>query len=142
MNEIAPLFEFFFKWDTYQELLNAIYNNVDYSKIGLLLIFIPLLLLTTFYKFWDPVSSSKLKWCVTICIISIFSYIGASSILYNNPDIIQYLGNYTGENGQPDADYFIFQMSMITSCYGLLLGVILSIIPFRFISTNNSNNPF
>ncbi|MCL7755017.1 hypothetical protein [Polaribacter sp. Z022] len=142
MNEIAPLFEFFLNWDTYEELLNAVYNNVDYSKICLLLIFTPLLLLTTFYKFWDPVSSSKLKWWVTIFIVSIFSYIGASLILYNNPEIIQYLGNYTGENGQPDAHYFIFQMSMITLGCSLIVAIILSIIPFRLLSTNNRNNPF
>jgi hypothetical protein len=142
MNEIAPLYEFFFNWNTYQELLNAVYNNVDYSKICLLLIFIPLLMLTIFYKFWDPVSSSKLKWWVTVFIVSILSYIGTSIILYNNIDIIQYLGNFIGGDGQPDAHYFIFQMSLMTVGYSIVIAVILSIIPFRFLSTNNSNNPF
>lgn len=142
MNGIAPLYEFFFNWDTYQQLLNAVYDNLDYGKFGWLLIIIPILILTIFYKFWDPVSSSKLKWGLTILCISIISYIGASTILYNNPEIIQYLGNYTGEDGQPDADYFIVQMSMITFGYSLIIAFILSIVPFRLISTNNSKNPF
>jgi hypothetical protein len=143
MNEIiASLYEPFFNWGTYQELLNAVFNNLDYGKIGWLILIIPIIILIVFYKFWDPVSSSKLKWWLTILIISIFSYISASSILYSNPEMIQYLGNYTGENGQPDANYFIIQMSGITLVYTVIIAFVLSIVPFRLISTNNSKNPF
>lgn len=143
MNEIfAPLYEFFFDWSTYQDLLIIVFNNFDYGKIGWLLLIIPILILTIFYKLWDPVSSSKLKWVLTILSISIIVCISASTILYNNSDIIQYQGNYTGDNGQPDADYFIVQMSMITVVYSLIIALILSIVPFRLISTNNSKNPF
>jgi len=74
--------------------------------------------------------------------IMIISYAATSIILYNNSDILQYIGNYTGGNGEPDADYFIFQMSAITLVYALLIALILSIIPFRLISTNNRYNPF
>jgi hypothetical protein len=143
MNEIvASLYEPFFNWDTYQELLNAVFNNLDYGKIGWLILIIPIIILIIFYKFWDPVSSSKFKWWITMLVISILAYISTSAIIYNNPVIIQYLGNYTGENGQLDANYFIIQMSFITFGYCLIIAAILSIIPFRFLSTNNRNNPF
>jgi hypothetical protein len=143
MNEIiALLYEPFFNWDTYQELLSAVFNNLDYGKIGWLILIIPIIILIIFYKFWDPISSTKLKWWLMILSISILGYISASTILCSNPEMIQYLGNYTGENGQLDAVYFIFQMSMITAVYSLIITLMLSIVPFRFISTNNSKNPF
>jgi hypothetical protein len=143
MNEIlAPFYEFFFNWDTYQDLLSLVFNNLDFGKIGWLIIIIPVVILFVFYKFWDPVSSSKLKWGLTMLSISILSYISASTILYSNTEMIQYLGNYTGESGQPNADYFIIQMSGITLVYSIIIAFVLSIIPFRLISTNNRNNPF
>ena len=143
MNEIiVKLYEEFFDWSTYQGLLNMVFNNHDYGKIGWLILIIPIIILIIFYKFWDPVSSSKLKWWLTILSISILGYISASTVLYNNTEIIQYLGNYTGGNGQPDADYFIIQMSLMTLVYSLIIAFILSIIPFRLISSNNRNNPF
>ncbi|MBG7613165.1 hypothetical protein IU405_13000 [Polaribacter sp. BAL334] len=138
MNEIATLFEFFFNWDTYQELLNAVYNNLDYGKIGWLMIIITTIVLVVFYKFWDPISASKLKWLISLLGIGILSYVATSSILYNNVEIIQHLG--IGQS--PDGDYFIFQMSMISFVYSVIIAFVLSIIPFRQLSTNNSKNPF
>lgn len=142
MNEIALLYEFFFNWNTYQELLNYVYNNQDYSKIGWLILIVPVLILTIFYKLWDPVSSSKLKWLLTMVLISIVIYASITTILYNNPEIMAYLGSYLGGVDQVDADYFIFQMSIITVFYELIITFILSIFPFRLISTNNRKNPF
>lgn len=138
MNAIAPLYEYFFDWNTYQDLLNAVFNNFDYSKIGWSILVVNLITLTVFYKLWDPISSSKLKWLVSLIIISILSYVATSSILYNNVVIIQHLGN--GQS--PDGDYFIFQMSMISFMYSLITAFILSMIPFRQLSTNNCKNPF
>jgi hypothetical protein len=143
MNDIiAILYDRLFDWNTYQELSGMVFNNQDYSKLGWILILIPTLTLTIFYKFWDPVSNSKLKWFLTLLFVMIISYVGTSIILYNNFDIIQYIGNYTGEEGQPSADYFIFQMSAIGLVYALILSFVLSIILFRLISTNNRYNPF
>lgn len=143
MNDIVTLgYESFFDWNTYQVLLNAVYNNYDYSKIGWSIVVVNIVILLIFYKFWDPVSGSKTKWYLTLSGIAILTYIATSTILYNNIQIIQYIGNYTGDNGQPDADYFIFQMSMISLVYSLVIAFILSIIPFRFVSINNSKNPF
>lgn len=143
MNEIVAIFyDRLFDWDTYQELSGMVFNNQDYGKLGWMLILAPILVLTIFYKFWDPVSSSKLKWFLSLLFVMIISYAGTSIILYNNFEVIQYIGNYTGESGEPSADYFIFQMSVITLVYALVLSIILSIIPFRLISTNNRYNPF
>lgn len=143
MNDIiATLYDRLFDWETYQELSGMVFENLDYGKLGWILIIVPLLVLTAFYKFWDPVRNSKLKWYVTMLFIIVILYAGASLVLYNNFEIIQYIGNYTGEEGQVNADYFIFQMGIITLLYGLIIAFILSILPFRLISTNNRHNPF
>lgn len=143
MNDIvAILYDRLFDWDTYQVLLNMVFENQDYSKIGWILIIVPILVLVIFYKFWDPVSGSKLKWFLSLLFIMIISYVGSSIILYNNFQVIEYIGNYTGENGDPSADYFIFQISAITLGYGLIISFALSIFPLRLISTNNRYNPF
>lgn len=138
MNAIAPGYEYFFDWNTYQDLLNAVFINFDYSKIGWSILVVSLITLTVFYKLWDPISSSKLKWLVSLLGIGILSFVATSSILYNNVEIIQHLGN--GQS--PDGDYFIFQMSMISFVYSVIIAFVLSIIPFRQLSTNNSKNPF
>lgn len=143
MNEfIATLYDRLFDWNVYEDLSRMVFENLDYGKIGWILIVLPILFLIIFYKLWDPVSSSKLKWYLTMFLISLISYIGASTILYSNTQIIEYIGNFTGEDGQVNADYFIFQMSMITFFYALIISFILSIVPFRLISTNNRHNPF
>ncbi len=143
MNEIvAILYEYLFNWNVYQELLGMVFNNLDYGKIGWLLIIVPIVLLTVFYKLWDPVNLSKLKWFIVIAIITLIAYGSTSAILYNNSEIIEYLGNYTGENGEPDADYFIFQMSIISMVYALIISFISSLAFFRLLSSNNSHNPF
>jgi len=143
MNDIiALLYDRLFDWDTYQELSGMVFNNLDYGKLGWVLIVVPIIVLTVFYKLWDPVSNSKLKWYLTTLFIMIISYTGASIILYKNFEIIQYIGNFTGEDGQVNADYFIFQMGMISVVYTLIIAIVLSIIPFRLISTNNRYNPF
>ena len=143
MNEIvAILYEYLFNWNVYQELLGMVFNNLDYGKIGWLLIIVPIVLLTVFYKLWDPVNLSKLKWFIVIAIITLIAYGSTSAILYNNSEIIEYLGNYTGENGEPYADYFIFQMSIISMVYALIISFISSLAFFRLLSSNNSHNPF
>jgi fluoride ion exporter CrcB/FEX len=138
MNVIAPGYEYFFDWGTYQDLLNAVFNNLDYSKMGWSILVVNLIALAIFYKFWDPVSASKLKWWLSILGIGIVSYISTSTILYNNIEIIQHIA--TGL--LPDGDYFITQMSMISFGYSVIIAFFLSIVPFRLISTNNRNNPF
>jgi hypothetical protein len=138
MNAIAPGYERFFDWETYQDLLNYVFLNFDYSKIGWSILVINLITLSVFYKLWDPVSASKLKWWLSILGIGILSYISTSTILYNNIDIIEHIA--TGL--LPDGDYFIVQMSMISLLYSVIIAFILSVFPFRLISTNNRYNPF
>jgi hypothetical protein len=138
MNVIAPGYEYFFDWGTYQNLLNAVFDNLDYSKIGWSILVVNLITLAVFYKLWDPVSASKLKWWLTLLVVGVISYISTSTILYNNIQIIEHINI-----GQlPDGSYFIVQMSLITLVYSLIIAFVLSIIPFRLISTNNRNNPF
>ena len=85
MNDIiATLYDRLFDWEAYQELSGMVFENLDYGKLGWILIIVPLLVLTAFYKFWDPVRNSKLKWYVTMLFIIVILYAGASLVLYNN----------------------------------------------------------
>ncbi|MCF6297998.1 MAG: hypothetical protein L3J08_08455 [Flavobacteriaceae bacterium] len=141
MNDILViLYEIFFDWNTYQDLIKYVFNNFDFGKIGWVLLLVPLIILFVFYKFWEPMRRQRLMWVITVIVISIIAYATTSGILYNNNSILQHIGNYTGDGG-PDADYFIFQMSMISALYAFILSFLESMI-IKNISTNNSHNPF
>ena len=140
-NLLAPIYEMFFDWNAYQELLAAVYNNFDYGKIGLILLIVPPIVLIIFYRVWDPMRSQILKLVLSVVLILIISYSATSAILYSNIDIVQYIGDFIGGDGQPDGHYFIFQMSIYTVLISLLPSGLFSFL-FRFISINNSHNPF
>jgi len=139
-NLLAPIYEFFFSWETHQDLLNFVFENLDYSKMAWVLLLTPPILLGIFYKAWEPMRNQRLMWFITVLLITIIAYGSTTVILYYNNDILQYIGNYTGEEG-PDADFFIFQMSMISALLAFILSFLESLI-IRKISTNNSHNPF
>ena len=142
MNEfLAPFYESFFNYNVYQELLDMVFNNLDYGKFGWLLIIVPLIDMLVFYKLWEPIPRQRLKWFLTLLFTAVILYSATSAILYNNPDIMEYAGNYTGESDQVNPGYFIFQMSMITVLYSFIMSFIYSVIVKRF-STDNTNNPF
>ncbi len=141
MNDLlAPIYEFFFSWDTHEELLTFVYDNLDYSKMAWVLLLVPPFLLMVFYKFWEPMRNQRLMWFITILTIIVIAYAATTGILYYNNNILEYIGNYTGEEG-PDADFFIFQMSLISALIAFILAFFESII-IKKISTNNSHNPF
>jgi formate hydrogenlyase subunit 3/multisubunit Na+/H+ antiporter MnhD subunit len=141
-NLLAPFYEFFFDYNVCQDLLNAVFDNLDYGKICISLIVVPAIILGVFYKFWDPLNTQRLKWGISLIIIAIVAYSITNWFLYNNSSIQEIIGNYNSEENQVDPNYFIFQMGMIS----ILYSIILSFIPFTFIykrlSTNNSHNPF
>ncbi len=136
------LYEFLFNYDTYQTLLGMVFDNLDYGKMGWMLILVPVISLIVFYKFWDPVKGAKLKWYISLVFIIILCYAITTGILYNNSEILQYIGNATGAVGEVDADYFILQMSIISLVYALIISIVFSMTFFRFLSTNNRYNPF
>ena len=140
-NLLAPIYELFFDWHAYQELLSAVFNNFDYGKIGFLLLILPPIVFVIFYKIWDPMQSQILKWIISVVVILFISYLATSTMLYGNIEIAQYIGDYIEGDGQPDGHYFIFQMSIYTVLISLLPTGLSSFL-FRFISINNSHNPF
>jgi len=140
-NLLAPMYELFFDYASYQDLLDMIYNNYDYGKIGLVLLLVPLALLAVFYKVWEPMRKQRLMWFLSLLLILIITYLSTTVIINNNGEILEYIGNYTGDDGQMDPDYFIFQMSMISVLYSLVLSIIYSL-GLKTISVNNSHNPF
>lgn len=138
---IAGLYEPWFDWGRYQELLTACFNLSDFSKIGLVFIAVSSFLLFLFYKVWDPVKSPKLNYYLTLIIIGVISYIATSTILYSNAQILMFMGSFTGDDGQVSGDYFIFQMSAISFVYSIVLSFIYSLL-MRYISVANRHNPF
>ncbi len=144
MNDLfTPLFDnaLFFDWMTYQDLLACVYNNFLYTKLGLILVLVPLILLIFFYKVWDPIRKQRFMWFICIIIILIIGYFSTREILYSNTCILNLLGSYQPGDNNPDPKGFIFQMSMITSLYSLISSLIFTLIIKSF-STHNSHNPF
>ena len=140
-NLFASLYETFFDWNSYENLLRAVFDNSDYGKLGLIMLLLPLLVLVVFYKLWDPINKQKLKWILSLVLILIVSYGVTSGILYSNAGILQEMGNYSGDNGEASPTYFVFQMGMISLLISSVMSLIYFIILKRF-STNNSYNPF
>ncbi len=141
MNDLfATLYQMFFNYTTHQVLLDAVYFSFDYGKIGFMLLLFPLSLLF-FYLLWNPIGSQRLKWACSVIVISVISYITTTVILYSNRDLLTYIGNYTGENGQLNAEYFIVEMSIYSLIFSLVISFLYSILFKRF-STGNSHNPF
>lgn len=136
---LAPMYEYFFNWNNYQILLTCLYDNNDYRKFGWLLLIMPLLLLVLFYKVWEPLRRQRLMWLIIIIITAIIGYAATTGIIYNNECILNELAAYDGS--QVDPEYFVFQISMITVLYSLIVSLIFTIIIKRF-STHNSHNPF
>ncbi|PNW28033.1 hypothetical protein [Formosa algae] len=142
MNDfIAGLYDPWFNYELYKPLLDGVYNGYDFQKIGISLIVISIIGLFLFYKPWDPIQKPRFKWFTTLVIIGIITAITIYSIIINNGEILQLLGNYSGDIGEANPQYFIFQMSIITILYSLVVSFILSI-PVKFISVSNKNNPF
>ena len=140
-NLLAPFYDSFFDWNTYQDLLMPVFNNSDYGKFGFVLILIPLIILTFFYRLWEPMRNQRLMWFISVIIISVIAYTATTGILYNNVEISNLIGNYSGDDGQANPDYFILQMSLISVLYSTLISLFFSFF-LRKISTNNSHNPF
>ena len=138
MNDlVVPLYEDLFDYDTYQILLDCLYNNNDYGKFGWLLLIVPLLLLALFYRVWDPMRRQRLMWLITIIIIPLIGFITTMSIVnYNNCIILQL-------NSQQVllAESLIIQISLYSALYFLIISLIYTLIVKRF-SINNSHNPF
>lgn len=142
MNEfIASLYDPWFNYELYKDLQDSIYNAFDFQKLGLSLIVVSIILLIVFYKFWDPVKKPRLKYIITLVLVGVFMFVICYMLLFNNSELLQYMGNYTGDNGEPDPQYFILQMAFISFVYGVVLSGLLSIV-VKYISVSNKRNPF
>ena len=134
------LYEPWFDFETNNVLLACLNNNNDYIKILGSVFLISIICLSIFYKFYDPVSKSKLKWLITIILIPILCYSACDQILWANGCILIEIGNFQGKGVDPAS--FIRQINIITMFYSIVISIILSLLVFRKISNNNRNNPF
>lgn len=142
MNDfIASLYDPWFNYELYKDLQDSVYNAFDFQKLGISLIITSLLFLFVFYKFWDPVKKPRLKWIITLLLVGVFMFAICYALLFNNSELLQYMGNYSGDGGEPDPQYFILQMAVISFLYGVVLSGLLSIL-VKYISVGNKHNPF
>ena len=142
MNDfIASLYDSWFNYELYKDLQDSVYNAFDFQKLGISLIITSLLFLFVFYKFWDPVKKPRLKWIITLLLVGVFMFAICYALLFNNSELLQYMGNYSGDVGEPDPQYFILQMAVISFLYGVVLSWLLSIL-VKYISVGNKHNPF
>jgi hypothetical protein len=136
---LAGFYEYFFKWNNYEILLTSLYDNNDYGKFGWLLLIVPLIMMLLFYKVWEPMRKQRLMWLITIITIAIVNYAVTTGIIYANVDVLNEIDIFDGS--QVDPEFFVFEISMISALYTLLISLFYSIILKRF-STQNSHNPF
>ena len=129
-----------FNYDTDNVLLACVDTNNDYVKIMASLFLILVVCLSIFYKFYDPIKKSRLKWIITILLIAVLCYSTCDQILWANTCILIQMGNYDGNGIDPIN--FVRQINFITMVYSIIISIILSLLVFRKISNNNRNNPF
>ncbi len=142
MNDlIASFYDRWFNYELYKDLQDSVYNAFDFQKLGWSLIIVSIILLLVFYKLWDPVKKPRFKWIITLLFVGIFMFAICYALLFNNIELLQYLGNYTGDVGEPNPQYFILQMAVISFVYGVVLSGFLSIF-VKYISVSNKRNPF
>lgn len=133
-------YEPWFDFSTNNVLLACVESNNDYVKIMGSVFIISILILLLFYKIYDPVSKSKLKWLITFFIIPFLCYNACDQILWANSCILIEMGNFNGNGVDPNS--FVRQINFITMFYSITISIILSLLVFRKISSNNKNNPF
>lgn len=142
MNDfIASLYDPWFNYNQYKDLLDSVFNAFDFQKLGLCYILVSFICLIIFYKFWNPVKNPRLKWFFTILFVGIIMFGITYSLLYNNIEILQYIGSYSSGNGEPNPQFFIFQMAFISLLYGVIFSGLLSIL-LKYTSVGNKHNPF
>jgi hypothetical protein len=142
MNDIfTPFYDnaVFFNYFNYQYLLGAVYDNNDYTKYGLLIIFMPIIFQILFYKLWDPIAYQIHKLIAVSAVYLVGAFFVSNAILYNNNDMLDLIGAY--EENSIDPEYFILQMGLITVLYTFISSAIF-IFVIKKLSTNNSHNPF
>lgn len=138
---VAMLYDPWFNYNLYKGLQDSVYNAFDFQKLGISLVVVSLLFLIVFYKFWDPVKKPRLKWFTILLTVGIFMFAISYGLLFNNSELLQYMGNYSGDIGEPDPQYFILQMAAISLLYGVIFSGLLSIV-VKYISVGNTKNPF
>ena len=143
-NFILSLFESFFDYPRFSDYLGAAFNNGDFATIGYIMLLLPILVMVLFYyhKLWDPVRKQLLWWIVSVFVVALISYTLTTIVLYNNQELLVIIDNNANNPEAPDGDMFIAKLSFISSCYAAVVAFFYSLFLKRFISSNNSHNPF
>lgn len=120
-------------------LLKLLAREQGFDIIALLdLIILPLLGLFIFYKFWDPIQSPRIKYLLTLLIISLISFVVVSFVGFNNHGIVQRAHNHDRVG---EMYTFILLLSVAWFIICLIWSFFLSFFIKR-ISSSNPSNPF
>lgn len=130
---LAPLYNYLLNPNNYEYLYDISYHFNHLFFLFMIIVPIPILII--FYKIWDPVSSQRRNFFLTVFVLSIASYLFTEITLYSNVDIIMYV-----ENGGT-VDYFN-QIMGITNFFLQFIPSFIFAIIIRVISSNNRHNPF
>ena len=133
-NFVASLYDPWFDYTLYKNLVDEVYSAYDFRNLGFCLIIVSILCLVAFYKLWDPVKKPRFKWWITLLFVGLFMFGITNGLLYNNAQLLSV-------NEPPSIDFFILQMAIISFLYGVLLSGLLSIL-VKYISVGNKHNPF
>ena len=140
MNDlITLLYERWFDYNDYSNLLGIVYDSKDFGILGWGLILLALIALLVFYKFWDPIEGQRFKWIISLFINTVFSFGFCYLLLYNNQGLIEAITNHEEGLGV-NPEYFILRMAAISALYALVLAIVFCIfpLPIRYFSTNNN----
>ncbi|MGG5487615.1 hypothetical protein [Gaetbulibacter sp. PBL-D1] len=139
---VASLYDPWFNYELYSDLLDAVFNAFDFQKLGIAYLVVSIVCLLVFYKVLDPIKKPRLKWLLTTVCSGILMLIVCCVLLYNNNEVLMSIASYSPS--QPNAinpEYFIIQMAAITFLYGVITAMLLSVL-MKYLSAANTKNPF
>lgn len=122
------------------QFMNAVYDNQDYNYIGLTLLIFPLIFMLLFYKVWDPIPK-RIMWVVITFIVTVLSVFGLTYYWAITGGMEEYLINEVNLNGI-SAGSFVWSISFYAAVFSLIPGIVFMFLAKKFLSINNSNNPF
>lgn len=115
----------------------AMFDSSDYTTLGLAILGFALLGAFTFYKLWDPIYGTIVKW-ILMLIVTLFSvYIVSNFILSLNS-----LQTFTLQQ-EPDhmnINMFLFRINLTSALLSLPIYILASLI-FKNLSVHNRKNP-
>ena len=117
----------------------AVFSNGEYQWLGLVDILSPIVLLLIFYRFWDPLPTRRFLWFLVILTSLLISFSFTYYWLTTGSMNLFILNNQISAGITPKN--FVLNLGLISIGFTLIIGLISSFL-LKYLSINNSNNPF